>query len=136
MCKTTYVIITGISVTAIDYAQRLVRKNTSAESIILKECDECSRKQESLKEAFDCFGMNFNLYEQNINQFIDVMKIPDTATAFICVTFLAEWFELAGEQEVSCSLLLLLLLLLPTSPRLLVNGDMFVSSNSATAAGE
>jgi hypothetical protein len=30
------------------------------------------------------------------------MKIPDSPTAFICVTFLAEWFELAGEQEVSC----------------------------------
>ena len=28
------------------------------------------------------------------------MKIPDTpTTAFICVTFLAKWFELAGEQE-------------------------------------
>ena len=77
VCKTTYIIITGISVTAIDYAQRLVRKNTSAESIILKGCDdELSLKQESL-------------------------KIPDSPTAFICVTFLAEWFELAGEQEVS-----------------------------------
>jgi len=102
VCKTTYVNITGISVSAIDYAQRLVRKNTSAESIILKQCDERSSKQESLKEAFDRFGMNFNLYEQNINQHVDVMKIPDSPTAFICVTFLAEWFELAGEQEVSC----------------------------------
>ena len=101
MCKTTYVIITGISVTAIDYAQHLVRKNTSAESIILKGCDERSRKLESLKEAFDSFGMNFNLYELNINQFVDVMKISDTPTAFICVTFLAEWFELAGEEGVS-----------------------------------
>ena len=103
VCKTTYIIITGISVTAIDYAQRLVRKNTSAESIILKGCDERSLKQESLKEAFGSFGMNFNLYEQNINQFVDIMKIPDSPTAFMCVTFLAEWSELAGEQEVSCN---------------------------------
>ena len=102
VCKTTYIIITGISVTAIDYAQRLVRKNTSAESIILKGCDdELSLKQESLKEAFVSFGMNYNLYQQNVNQFVDIMKIPDSPTAFICVTFLAEWFELAGEQEVS-----------------------------------
>ena len=80
--------------------QRLVRKNTSAESIILKG-DERSLKQESLKEAFASFGMNFNLYQQNINQFVDIMKIPDSTTAFLCVTFLAEWFELAGEQEVT-----------------------------------
>jgi len=101
VCKTTYINITGISSTAIDYAQRLVRKNTSAESIILKGSDERSVKQESLKEAFESFGMNFNLYEHNINQFVDIMKIPDSPTAFMCVTFLAEWFELAGEQEVS-----------------------------------
>ncbi len=63
VCKTTHVNITGISVSAIDYAQCLVRKNTSAESIILKQSDERSSKQESLKEAFDRFGMNFNLYE-------------------------------------------------------------------------
>jgi hypothetical protein len=44
--------------------------------------------------------MNFNLYQQNINQFVDIMKIPDTPAACICVAFLAEWFELAGEQEV------------------------------------
>ena len=99
VCKTTYIVITGISLSAIDYAQRLVRKNTSAESIILKG-DERSLKQESLKEAFASFGMNFNLYQQNINQFVDIMKIPDTPTACICVAFLAEWFELAGEQEV------------------------------------
>ena len=49
VCKTTYVIIAGISVTAIDYAERLVRKNTSAESIILKGYDERSRKQESFR---------------------------------------------------------------------------------------
>ena len=36
------------------------------------------------------------------NMLLDVIKIPDSPTAFICVTFLAEWFELAGEQEVSC----------------------------------
>jgi hypothetical protein len=101
VCKTTYINITGISSTAIDYAQRLVRKNTSAESIIMKGSDERSVKQESLKEAFESFGMNFNLYEHNINQFVDIMKIPDSPTAFMCVTFLAEWFELAGEQEVS-----------------------------------
>jgi hypothetical protein len=41
--------------------------------------------------------MNYNLYEQNMNQFIDIMKIPESMTALICVTFLAEWLELAGE---------------------------------------
>ena len=47
--------------------------------------------------------MNFNLYKQNINQFVDIIKISDSPTAFMCVTFFAEWFELAGEQEVSCN---------------------------------
>ena len=89
VCKTTYIVITGISVAAIDYAQRLVRKNTSAESIILRDCDGRNAKQESLKEAFSSFGLNYNLYQQNINQFVDVMKIPDSTTAFLCVTFLA-----------------------------------------------
>ena len=101
VCKTTYIVITGISVAAIDYAQRLVRRNTSAESIILRDCDGRNAKQESLKEAFSSFGLNYNLYQQNINQFVDIMKIPDSTTAFLCVTFLAEWFELAGEQEVT-----------------------------------
>ena len=101
VCKTTYIVITGISVAAIDYAQRLVRRNTSAESIILRDCDGRNAKQESLKEAFSSFGLNYNLYHQNINQFVDIMKIPDSTTAFLCVTFLAEWFELAGEQEVT-----------------------------------
>jgi hypothetical protein len=73
----------------IDNAQRLVRKNTSAESIILKG-DERSLKQESLKEAFGSFGMNLNLYQKNINQFVDIMKIPDTPTACICVAFLTK----------------------------------------------
>ena len=46
--------------------QCLVRKNTSAESIILKGCDdERSLKQESLKEAFVSFGMNYNLNENS-----------------------------------------------------------------------
>ena len=101
VCKTTYIVITGISVAAIDYAQRLVCRNTSAESIILRDCDGRNAKQESLKEAFSSFGLNYNLYQQNINQFVDIMKIPDSTTAFLCVTFLAEWFELAGEQEVT-----------------------------------
>ena len=101
VCKTTYIIITGVSLSVIEYAQKLVRKNTSPESIILRGTDDRSIKQESLKEAFVSFGMNYNLYQQNVNQFVDIMKIPESPTAFICVTFLAEWFELAGEQEVS-----------------------------------
>lgn len=101
VCKTTYIIITGVSLSVIEYAQKLVRKNTSPESIILRGTDnDRSLKQESLKDAFSSFGMNYNLYQQNINQFVDIMKIPESPTAFICVTFLAEWFELAGEQEV------------------------------------
>ena len=100
VCRTTYIIITGVSLSAIEHAQRLVRKNTSPESIILRGTDR-NLKEDSLREAFTRFGMNYNLYEQNMNQFIDIMKIPESMTALICVTFLAEWLELAGEQEVS-----------------------------------
>jgi hypothetical protein len=58
----------------------------------------------TLREVFTRFGMNYNLYEQNMNQFIDTTKISESMTALICVTFLAEWLELAGEQEVSYAL--------------------------------
>ena len=102
MCKTAYIIITGVSLQAIDYSQRLVRDNVSAESILLGKADqEPKTKGDSLKEAFEKFSLDYNLYQQNINHFVDFMKIPDTTTAFMCVTFLAEWFELAGEQEVN-----------------------------------
>jgi hypothetical protein len=102
VCKTAYIIITGVSLQAIDYSQRLVRDNVSAESILLGKADqETKTKGDSLKEAFEKFSLDYNLYQQNINHFVDFMKIPDTTTAFMCVTFLAEWFELAGEQEVN-----------------------------------
>jgi len=39
------------------------------------------------------------------------MKIPDSPTAFICVAYLAEWFELSGEQEVRLLLRFIILLL-------------------------
>jgi hypothetical protein len=102
VCKTSYVVLTGISVQAIDYAQRLVRNNISAESIILGNSDEkkTKTKEDQLKEAFEEFNLDYNLYSLNINRFVDIMMVPDSQTAFICVTFLAEWFELAGEQEV------------------------------------
>ena len=102
VCKTAYIIMTGVSIQAIDYAQRLVRKEISAESIILGKSDGDSMKSrgDSLKDAFQQFSLDYNLYEQNINHFVDVMKIPESTTAFMCVTFLAEWFELAGDQEV------------------------------------
>ena len=103
MCKTSYVVLTGISVQAIDYAQRLVRNNISAESIILSNnSDEIKTKtkEDQLKEAFEEFNLDYNLYSLNINRFVDIMMVPDSQTAFMCVTFLAEWFELAREQEV------------------------------------
>jgi hypothetical protein len=102
VCKTAYIILTGISVDAIDYAQKRVRNNVSAESIILRNSDEkrSKTKDDQLKEAFEKFNLDYNLYSQNINRFVDILKVPDSQTAFICVTFLAEWFELAGEHEV------------------------------------
>ena len=103
VCKTSYVVLTGISVQAIDYAQRLVRNNISAESIILSNFDEINTKtkEDQLKEAFEEFNLDYNLYSLNINRrFVDIMMVPDSQTAFMCVTFLAEWFELAGDQEV------------------------------------
>ena len=103
VCKTAYIILTGVSVTAIDYAQRLVRNDVSAESLILKNSDQqtaaSQSKAESLKSAFDLFRLDYNLYAQNINNYVDITKIPDSTAGFLCVTFLAEWFELAGEQE-------------------------------------
>jgi hypothetical protein len=79
-----------------------VRNNISAESLLLNKSEEGKKKSkgETLKETFGQFGLDYNLYELNINGFIDVMKIPDSPTAFICVAYLAEWFELSGEQEV------------------------------------
>lgn len=101
VCKMAYIIITGVSVQAIEYSQRLVRNNVSAESIILGKSDQPTKtKGDSLKEAFEQFHLDYYRYQQNINHFVDIMKIPDSPTAFMCVTFLAEWFELAGEQEV------------------------------------
>ena len=101
VCKTAYIIMTGVSLQTIDYSQRLVRDGISPESIILGKSDDTTKsKGDSLKEAFQYFSLDYNKYEQNINHFVDVMKIPDSTTAFMCVTFLAEWFELAGDQEV------------------------------------
>ena len=51
-------------------------------------------------EAFEEFNLDYNLYSLNINRFVDIMMVPDSQSAFMCVTFLAEWFELAGDQEV------------------------------------
>ena len=47
VCKTAYVIITGVSVQAIDYSQRLVPNNISAESLLLNKSEEGKK---SLKE--------------------------------------------------------------------------------------
>lgn len=102
VCKMAYIIITGVSYQAIEYAQKLVRNNVSAEGILLGKDDQSSSKTkgDNLKEAFEKFHLDYNIYQLNVNHFVDLMKIPDSTTAFMCVTFLAEWFELAGEQEV------------------------------------
>jgi hypothetical protein len=99
VCKTAYIIITGLKASIIDYAQRQVREGISAESILFDKEDDSEHKISSLKDAFDHFALDFSLYEQNLNNFVDVVNIPDTSTGFICATFLAEWFQLAGEQE-------------------------------------
>ena len=91
-----------------------MRNNISAESLLLSKSEEgkIKSKGETLKkETFEQFGLDYNLYELNINGFVDVMKIPDSPTAFICVAYLAEWFELSGEQEVRLLRFILLLLL-------------------------
>ena len=111
VCKSAYIHITGISNQAIEYAQRLVRKKKSAEAILLAGGHDQSTAK-SLKEAFGRFNLDYNLYEQNINNFVDVTKIPDSSTAFMCVAFLAEWFELAAEQEVRNNYILVLLMFL------------------------
>ena len=100
VCKFAYIVITGIKDEMINYAQRLVRDQVSAESILFGK-DESSedRKIRSLRDAFDHFALDFNLYQQNINSYVEVNNIPDTVTGFICTTFLMDWFQLAGEQE-------------------------------------
>ena len=74
VCKTAYIIMTGVSVQAIDYAQRLVRKEISAESILLgKSDDTTTSKKDALKEAFQQFSLDYNLYEQNFNCYVDII---------------------------------------------------------------
>lgn len=103
VCKCAYVILTGVKVEVINYAQRLVRDGVSAESVFMGnnnlEDANSDGNVNSLRAAFDHFALDFNLYEQNINNFVEVVNIPDTPTGYICATFLAEWFQLAGEQE-------------------------------------
>ena len=69
---------------AIDYAQRLVRKEISAESTLLgKSDDTTTSKKDALKEAFHQFSLDYYLYEENLNCIVDIMKIPDSTTAFM-----------------------------------------------------
>ena len=93
VCKFAYIVITGIKDEMINYAQRLVRDQVSAESILFGK-DESSedRKIRSLRDAFDHFALDFNLYQQNINRYVEVNNILDTVTGFVCTTLLMDWF--------------------------------------------
>jgi hypothetical protein len=62
----------------------------------------------SLEEAFDFFGMDFHTFAvNNIHSLVDITAVPDNTKAFLCVTYLIDWFGLSGEMEVSIILLLL-----------------------------
>ena len=99
VCKFAYIVITGIKDEIINYAQRQVREQVSAESILFGNNDSEDRRMRSLRDTFDYFALDFNLYEQNLNNFVEVNNIPESEAGFICTTFLMDWFQLAGEQE-------------------------------------
>ena len=114
VCKTAYVAVTGISPSAIDYAQKRVRNNISSLGLILGNDDIAAFDRHSgggirsLEEAFDFFGMDFHTFAvNNIHSLVDITAVPDNTKAFLCVTYLIDWFGLSGEMEVSIILLLL-----------------------------
>ena len=108
VCKTAYVAVTGISPSALDYAQKQVRKNVSSLGLTLGHDDITAFDHRSggggirsLQEAFDFFGIDYQPFAvNNINSLVDITQIPDNTKAFLCVTYLIDWFGLSGEMEV------------------------------------
>jgi hypothetical protein len=86
------VVITGIKDEIINYAQRQVREQVSAESILFGNNDSEDRRMRSLRDTFDYFALDFNLYEQNLNNFVEVNNVPESEAGFICTTFLMDWW--------------------------------------------
>lgn len=107
VCKTAYVAVTGLSGSAIDYAQKQIRNHVSSESLILAK-DDIDAFDASfvggiriLEDAFDYFGIDFLKFStNNENNIVDINKLPDTPEALICAAYLIDWFNLSGEMEV------------------------------------
>ena len=110
VCKTAYVAVIGISPSSIDYAQRKVRENVSALGLTLGNDDitafdhRFGSRIRSLEEAFDYFGMDYHTFAvNNVNSLVDITEVPENTKAFLCVTYLIDWFGLSGEMEVFIS---------------------------------
>ena len=107
VCKTAYIAVTGISASAINYAQRKVRENVSSFGLTLGDDDITAFDRSSgsgirsLEKAFDFFGLDYHTFAvNNVNSLVDITQIPDDTKAFLCVTYLVDWFGLSGEMEV------------------------------------
>ena len=107
VCKTAYVAVTGISASALNYAQRKVRENVSSLGLTLGDDDITAFDRSSgsgirsLEKAFDFFGLDYHTFAvNNVNSLVDITQIPDDTKAFLCVTYLVDWFGLSGEMEV------------------------------------
>ena len=98
VCKIAFIAMTGISNNIIEYSQRKVRTDhVVTDSSSTRGVD----KLDSLRDAFEVFGLDYEKYECNINRFVNIDSVTDSPMSFIATTFLAEWFGLAGELEVS-----------------------------------
>ena len=57
-------------------------------------------KLTKLRHHFEDFGLDYKLYYNNVQQFIHMPAVPDTLAGLLCATFLSDFFEICGEQEV------------------------------------
>jgi len=100
VCRIAYYAIMGISENKVNYAQQLIRKEYSDGYLYESISKPDTSKITKLKKIFEDFGLDYNLYYNNVQQFIHMPAVPDTLAGLLCATFLSDFFDICGEQEV------------------------------------
>ena len=94
VCKLIFGALYGITATQISYVQKQINNGIVPEMMVPDNKEPCT-----LKEAFQSFGLDFDLYITRIENFVQMDQIPDTRKGLQCVAFLCQYFALCGDNE-------------------------------------
>ena len=93
VCKKAFAAIYGITMSQINYAQRLIRDGENV------KFEDKVRQKTTLKDVFAFWGMDIEFYHQNIANFCIFTAVPETEGGIAAAAYLSDFFDLASEHQ-------------------------------------